>query len=225
MRTGYLRVPQMNMSGVRHCQVRYIQAAMEPFDEKKVEPWNTFNRWMEEAKQAEPNDPNAAALATAAEDGTPSVRMVLVKGISERGLRFFTHEDSQKGRELLVNPRAALVLHWKSLRRQVRFQGEVSVLGHEETDEYFHSRSRRSQIAAAISQQSRPLASREEMEREVQAYSAKLDGAPVLLPRHWRGFLLNPGVIEFWADGPDRLHDRNQFLREGEGWRTQRLYP
>lgn len=198
---------------------------MEPFDGNATNPWQTFEHWMTEAKQSEPNDPNAAALATATAEGVPSVRMVLVKGVSERGLRFFTNEDSQKGQELLSNLRAALVLHWKSLRRQVRFQGDVSLLSREETDEYFHSRSRRSQIAAAISQQSRPLESRETMESEVRQFSEQLGDAPVPLPERWQGFLLMPKVIEFWADGPDRTHDRVQFKPEGDGWRSQRLYP
>lgn len=198
---------------------------MEPFDGNVTNPWRTFEHWMAEAETSEPNDPNAAALATATAEGVPSVRMVLVKGASERGLRFFTNEDSQKGKELLSNLHAALVLHWKSLRRQVRFQGDVSLLSREETDEYFHSRSRRSQIAAAISQQSRPLDSRETMEREVREFSERLRDAPVPLPKRWQGFLLTPQVIEFWADGPDRTHDRIQFKPEGDGWRGQRLYP
>lgn len=180
---------------------------------------------MTEAEQSEPNDPNAAALATSTAAGVPSVRMVLVKGVSERGLRIFTNEGSQKGQELLSNPHAALVLHWKSLRRQVRFQGGVTLLSREETEEYFHSRGRRSQIAAAVSQQSRPLGSREQMEQEVQTFSQQLGDAPVPLPQHWGGFLLTPKVIEFWADGPDRTHNRMQFVRADAGWRTQRLYP
>ncbi len=203
----------------------HIQGAMEPFDLPSPDPWQVFEQWMGEAEQSEPNDPNAAALATASADGAPSVRMVLVKGAGERGVRFFTNEDSQKGQELLANPRAAIVLHWKSLRRQVRFQGEVSVLSREETDEYFHSRGRRSQIAAAISHQSQPVASREQMDREVQEYTATLGDAPVPLPPRWSGFLLSPRVVEFWVDGPDRLHDRMQFQRDGDGWRSQRLYP
>lgn len=202
-----------------------IQAAMEPFDGEVSDPWRVFEQWMAEAEHSEPNDPNAAALATATPDGTPSVRMVLVKGVNERGVRFFTNEDSQKGTELLLNPRAAMVLHWKSLRRQVRFQGDVSLLSREETDEYFHSRSRRSQIAAAASLQSRPLASREELDGRVATLSRELGERPVPLPERWSGFLLAPRVIELWADGPDRLHNRVQFRREGEGWRGQRLYP
>lgn len=198
---------------------------MEPFDEPAMTPWPTFALWMAEAERSEPNDPNAAALATATPDGIPSVRMVLVKGSSERGLRFFTNEESQKGRELLSNPHAALVLHWKSLRRQVRFQGDISQLSREETDEYFHSRGRRSQIAAAISQQSRPLGSREQMDHEVRIFTDRLGDGIVPLPERWGGFLLAPRVVEFWADGPDRMHNRMQFQRSEEGWRTQRLYP
>ncbi len=198
---------------------------MEPFDGAVYDPWNVFEHWMADAEKSEPNDPNAAALATATPDGTPSVRMVLIKGIDRRGVRFFTNEDSQKGTELLLNPRAAMVLHWKSLRRQVRFQGDVSLLSREETDAYFHSRGRRSQIAAAVSMQSRPLESREKMEHEAAELAERLSDAPVPLPERWSGFLLAPRVIELWADGPDRMHDRIQFRREGEGWRGQRLYP
>ena len=198
---------------------------MAPFDGDTHNPWDVFQQWMAEAEQSEPNDPNAAALATSTPDGAPSVRMVLIKGVSERGLRFFSNDDSQKGEELMGNPHAAIVLHWKSLRRQVRFSGTVSLLSSEETDEYFHSRSRRSQIAAAVSQQSRPLASRGQMEQEVAAYTAKLGEDPVPLPDHWRGFLLAPNTVEFWADGPDRMHDRVQFRAQHDGWRAERLYP
>ena len=184
-----------------------------------------FRDWLALAETSEPNDPNAAALATATSDGVPSVRMVLVKGTEDRGLRFFTNRESQKGGELLTNPEAALCLHWKSLRRQVRFKGRVEQLGREEVAEYFHSRSRGSQIAAAISLQSRPLPSRETMDTAVRAYTDELGDAEVPLPEEWTGFLLVPQRVEFWSDGKDRLHDRVLFTRDGEKWSHERLYP
>ena len=184
-----------------------------------------FREWLALAEASEPNDPNAAALATATPDGMPSVRMVLVKGADNRGLRFFSNYCSQKGGELLANPRAALCLHWKSLRRQVRFAGDVVELSQEETAEYFHSRSRRSQIAAAVSVQSHPLASREALDQAVQSYTEQLGDAEVPLPEDWHGFLLVPTCAEFWSDGKDRLHDRVRFTKEGDGWQHQRLYP
>ena len=151
--------------------------------------------------------------------------MVLIKGADERGLRFFTNEESQKGRQLRKNPLAALCLHWKSLRRQVRFEGHVSELGRDEVETYFHSRSRGSQIAAAVSAQSQTLGSRQELEDATRAYAEKLGQEAVPLPQHWVGYLIVPGLIEFWLDGPDRLHDRMQFRREGQAWTPRRLYP
>ena len=184
-----------------------------------------FQAWLEEASHVEPNDPTAAALATATVSGVPSVRMVLTKGADERGVRFFTNSGSQKGHELEENPQAAMCFHWKSLRRQVRFEGRVEQLGRDETAAYFHSRSRGSQIAAAVSQQSRPLASRAAFEDATRALAAKLGDAEVPLPDEWNGFLLVPGTIEFWADGPDRMHDRIRFSLEADAWVGQRLYP
>ena len=188
-------------------------------------PIEAFQDWLKAAETSEPNDANAAALATATAAGVPSVRMVLVKGSNERGLRFFTNADSQKGIELQENPVAALCFHWKTMRRQVRFAGEVVALSEDETERYFHSRSRASQIAAAVSKQSHSLGSRSELEVAVREYTAQHEGAPVPLPKDWVGFLLIPSSIEFWMDGPDRLHDRLLFKRVGNEWQTQRLYP
>ncbi len=188
------------------------------------DPLQTFHAWFRDAEASEPNDPNAAALATASADGTPSVRMVLVKRIDERGFCFFTNAQSQKGRELLAIPQAALCFHWKSLRRQVRVSGPVVDMSGEESDEYFHSRSRRSQIGAAVSQQSRLLAQREEMEEQVRLFTESHPGK-VPRPAYWRGFRIVPRQIEFWVDGPDRLHDRILFLRDGGEWKKQRLWP
>ncbi|WP_419805763.1 pyridoxamine 5'-phosphate oxidase [Terriglobus sp.] len=198
---------------------------MEPFEGTSPQPMQVFREWLSLAEKSEPNDPNAAALATATREGVPSVRMVLVKGAEDRGVRFFTNRGSQKGEELLQNPEAALCLHWKSTRRQVRFAGTVQQLSREETAEYFHSRSRGSQIAAAISSQSRPLPSRDALNTAVRAYTAELGDREVPLPEDWTGFLLVPRQVEFWSDGKDRLHDRMLFTRAGEGWTQTRLYP
>ena len=188
------------------------------------DPIALYTQWFEEAKDSEPNDPNAAALATASEDGAPSVRMVLVKRADARGFCFFTNAGSQKGTELEENPRAAICMHWKTLRRQVRVAGEVFPLPTDEVTEYFHSRSRRSQIGAAVSQQSRPLASREELEQAVEHF-AGLHPGEVPRSEYWRGYRIAPERIEFWADGPDRLHDRIVFERQGDGWSKTRLWP
>ena len=188
------------------------------------DPLELYERWMEEAKASEPSDPNAAALATATADGVPSVRMVLVKGIDARGFSFFTNAESMKGEELAANPNAALCLHWKSLRRQVRVRGAVQPLPVEEVERYFHSRGRRSQIGAAVSAQSRPLASREQLEEQVRRFTDEHPGE-IPLPAYWRGYCVAAERVEFWRDGPDRLHDRVVFVREGAGWWRSRLYP
>ena len=190
----------------------------------RTDPLAIFHAWMEEAKASEPNDPNAVALATSTVDGQPSVRMVLMKRADERGFAFFTNEQSQKGLELSANPRAAMCFHWKSLRRQVRLEGTISEQTAAEVDTYFHSRSRRSQLGAAASQQSRPLQRRKALEDAV----AELDQRyPEEIPRppYWVGYLLKPERVEFWQDGPDRLHDRAAFTRSADGWTSQRLYP
>ena len=188
------------------------------------DPLELYRRWMQEAKVSETNDPNAAALATATADGVPSVRMVLVKSADERGFSFFTNAESRKGEELAANPHAALCLHWKSLRRQVRVRGTVSPLPVEEVERYFHSRSRGSQIGAAVSQQSRPLASRELLEEQVRRFTEQ-HPEEIPLPTYWRGYCVAAERVEFWRDGPDRLHDRLVFARAGEGWTRTRLYP
>ncbi|GAA3757133.1 pyridoxamine 5'-phosphate oxidase [Terriglobus aquaticus] len=198
---------------------------MDLFANLPNEPMPMFREWLTVAETSEPNDANAAALATATRDGLPSVRMVLVKGAEDRGLSIFTDRDSQKGREIAGNPEVALCLHWKSQRRQVRFAGRMEPLSREESERYFHSRSRGSQIAAAVSHQSEPLASRAELDTAVKQYEQELGGAEVPLPERWVGFLLVPRRVEFWSDGKDRLHDRVVFLRDGDGWKTERLYP
>jgi pyridoxamine 5'-phosphate oxidase len=189
------------------------------------EPWALFKSWLEDAARSEPNDPNAMALATVDPDGLPNVRMVLLKGFDEAGFVFYTNTESNKGRELLGQRKAALVLHWKSLRRQIRARGPVTLVSDEEADAYFQSRPRDSRIGAWASQQSRPLESRFALEKAVAVNTAKYAVGEVPRPPHWTGFRIAPVSIEFWQDKPFRLHDRVVFTREGDGWRKVRLYP
>jgi pyridoxamine 5'-phosphate oxidase len=189
-----------------------------------LDPLALFEQWFKLAEASEPNDPNAVALATATADGTPSVRMVLAKRIGDYPFCFFTNAEGRKGRELAENPRVSLCFHWKSLRRQVRVEGTVSLLDAKAVDEYFHSRSRRSQVGAAVSQQSRPLASREELEDAVRDFEAAHPGE-IPRPEHWAGYRVTVERIEFWIDGANRLHDRFLFTRAGDSWTTIRLYP
>jgi pyridoxamine 5'-phosphate oxidase len=195
-----------------------------PHEIESSDPLQLFDRWMREAEERELNDPNAAALATATTDGRPSVRMVLAKRIREHRFAFFTNAESRKGLELAENPHAALCFHWKSLRRQVRVEGDVCPLADADVDRYFHSRSRASQIGAAVSRQSRPLGSREELEDQVRAFTEAHPGE-VPRPQYWRGFYIEPVSIEFWTDGAHRLHDRFLFTRDNGGWAAVRLYP
>lgn len=192
--------------------------------ESASDPLAVFAEWFEEAEVSELNDPNAVALATAALRGAPSVRMVLIKRVDERGFCFYTNVESQKGAELMENPRAAICFYWKSLKRQVRVEGMVFELSQEEAEDYFHSRSRRSQLGALVSRQSQPLESRAVLEQMVKERAAEFPGV-IPRPEYWRGFVLRPEWIEFWQDGADRLHDRVVFTRSGEGWEKQRLFP
>ena len=189
-----------------------------------VDPLELFDRWLREAEQAEPNDSNAAALATATPEGAPSVRMVLVKRVKTDRFCFFTNAESRKGRELEANRSVSLCFHWKSLRRQVRVEGVVHELEAPIVDAYFRSRSWASQIGAAISEQSRILKSREELEERVLRFTEVTPGE-VPRPSYWRGFRVLPERIEFWISGADRLHDRFLFTRRGEEWEQVRLYP
>jgi pyridoxamine 5'-phosphate oxidase len=189
------------------------------------EPFALFQAWLKEAEASEPNDPNAMALATVDETGLPNVRMVLLKGFDEKGFVFYTNTESNKGRELLGQGKAALVLHWKSLRRQVRARGPVTLVSEQEADAYFQSRPRDSRIGAWASQQSRPLESRFALEKAVAVNTAKFAVGEIPRPPHWTGFRIAPSTIEFWQDKPFRLHDRVVFSREGDGWRKVRLYP
>jgi len=202
---------------------------MEIRSERPADPLDVFAVWLGEAEKAEPNDPNAMALATVGEDGMPSCRMVLLKGYDPQGFVFYTNYESRKGRQLLATPKAALLFHWKSLRRQVRVEGAVAPVSDAEADEYFASRHRQSQIGAWASQQSRPLEGRFELEKRVALYAAKHAIGHVPRPPYWSGFRLTPRLIEFWQDGAFRLHDRLVYTRqpegEGGGWTTERLYP
>jgi pyridoxamine 5'-phosphate oxidase len=191
------------------------------------EPWRLFSAWFEEAVGREPADPNAMALATVDADGLPNVRMVLLKGVDERGFVFYTNLDSPKGRELEQAPRAALVFHWKSLTRQVRVRGSVERVTDAEADAYFATRPRLTQIGAWASRQSSPLESRLAFEKAVALYTAKYLVGPVPRPRNWSGFRVVPQAFEFWHDRPFRLHDRIEFRRTqpGGAWTKTRLYP
>lgn len=202
-----------------------MQGAMEDFGAETAEdPIALFAAWLREAEALEPNDPNAAALATATIDGVPSVRMVLVKRVDARGLAFFTNAESRKGREIAGNAHAAMCFHWKSLRRQVRIEGMVSELPGADADAYFHTRTRMSQLSAAASEQSRVLGSREELEARVHELGAQYPNE-VPRPDYWRGYVLPPERIEFWIQGVARLHDRFLFVRSGDAWTKQRLFP
>lgn len=203
------------------------QALFDDSDANIMDPFAIFEEWFAEARQSEPNDPHAMALASVDADGLPDVRIVLLNARDARGFAFFTNFESAKGQELLAHPKAAMVMHWKSLRRQVRMRGPVEVVAPDEADAYFASRAKGSQIASSASRQSRPLASRAQLSAEVAALEAQIGAAPVTRPPHWSGFRLVPQVIEFWKDGEFRLHDRVQFTRATPNapWTRQRLYP
>jgi pyridoxamine 5'-phosphate oxidase len=192
-----------------------------------TEPLALFEAWMAEAEAAEPADPDAMAVATVDPSGLPNVRMILLKGADERGFVFYTNCQSAKGEELAANPKAALVLYWKSLGRQIRIRGPVEPVSEAEADAYFASRHRESRIGACASRQSRPLASRAALEAEVARLTDDFAGGEVPRPDYWQGYRLVPLEIEFWKSGPFRLHDRIVFRRASlrEAWTKTRLYP
>jgi pyridoxamine 5'-phosphate oxidase len=189
------------------------------------DPFTLFDAWFGEAKAAEPADAEAMALATADADRRPSVRMVLLKGVGPKGFVFYTNEQSQKGEELAENPEAALLFHWKSLRRQVRAAGSIERVSEADADSYFDTRGRDSQLGAWASDQSRPLESRDTFERRFEAMKQRFDGMAIPRPPHWGGYRLVPRSIEFWSDRPHRLHERRLFTCTDGGWTEGLLYP
>ena len=192
-----------------------------------AEPFLLFAEWLRDAEAKEPNDPNAMAVATVDETGMPNVRMVLLKGHDRDGFVFYTNFESRKGREILASRKAALLFHWKSLRRQVRVRGTVEIVADAEADAYYASRSRGSRIGAWASRQSRPLESRFALEKAVAEYGLKFGIGEIPRPAHWSGFRVVPAAFEFWHDRPFRLHDRIVFERDAADapWRKSRLYP
>jgi len=190
-----------------------------------TDPFQLFSDWFAEAQASEPNDPEAMSLATATPDGRPSVRIVLLKGHGPDGFTFYTNLDSRKGAELAANGRAALLFHWKSLRRQVRVEGPVETVSDADADEYFATRARDSQLGAWASWQSRPLDARETFEKRFDEMSRRFDGDAVPRPPRWSGFRMKPEYFEFWSDRPHRLHERRVFKLAAGEWREGLLYP
>jgi len=206
--------------------VRQVAAAAPPPLLAADDPFALFSAWLGEALKSEPNDGNAMAVATVDEAGLPDVRMVLLKDVDPAGFVFYTNLESAKGAQLAANPRAALLFHWKSLRRQIRVRGEVSAVSDAEADAYFATRTRQAQIGAWASDQSRPLPDRLALEKAIAKVGLRFGLGKVTRPPTWSGFRLAPQVFEFWRDRPFRLHERLVFERaDGGGWSQSRLFP
>lgn len=191
----------------------------------RPEPIGLFIDWLADAGAHEVNDSNAMTLSTVDADGSPDARIVLLKDVDQRGFTFYSNRESAKGLELAARPVAALTFHWKSLRRQVRVRGAVEPVTVEEADAYFASRARESRIGAWASDQSRVLDARETLEAAVARETARFDGHEVDRPERWTGWRVMPQSVEFWRDRPFRLHDRLRFLRAGDGWASEQLWP
>jgi pyridoxamine 5'-phosphate oxidase len=210
---------------------KYDPEAAPPPDDAQFfaadEPLALFTRWLKDAAAKEPNDPNSMALATVDETGAPDVRMVLLKDFDAQGFTFYTNAESAKGRQLAAHPHAALMFHWKSLRRQVRARGPITQVSAEEADAYFATRDRGARLGAWASDQSRPLESRFALEKRIAEYAARFGLGEVPRPPHWTGYRLAPVEMEFWRDRPFRLHDRLHFSRPAPAapWAKRRLYP
>ncbi len=194
-----------------------------------VSPFSIFDAWFSEARDSEPNDPNAMAVATVSAAGQPSVRMVLLKGHDQRGFVFYTNFEGRKAGELFAHPKAALLFHWKSVRRQIRIEGSVAQVSDEEADAYFATRGRDSQLGAWASDQSRPLDARETFLKRFDDVAARFDSTAVPRPPFWGGFRVRPERFEFWQDREHRLHERRTFVRDGasdgDTWHEGLLYP
>ena len=211
----------MSIADIRreYARARLDEAHVSP------DPVAEFDRWFTQAQEAKVLEPNAMALATATRDGTPSVRMVLLKGYDERGFVFFTDYRSRKGAELEGNPRAALAFYWGELERQVRITGTVELTSAQESEEYFRTRPRGSRLGAWVSHQSRVIPSRDLLESRLREVEERFPTDDVPLPPHWGGYRLRPEELEFWQGREDRLHDRIRYMRDGGGWKVERLSP
>ncbi|MGM0588418.1 MAG: pyridoxamine 5'-phosphate oxidase [Bacteroidota bacterium] len=194
-------------------------------DQLLDDPFEMFDRWFDEAMSSEVELINAMTLATASQQGVPSSRIVLLKGVDERGFIFYTNYQSRKAHELLENPNCSLTIFWGELERQVRVVGKAQQISKDESREYFHSRPRESQIGAWASQQSKPLNGREELEERFKNYREKFEGQEIPLPDHWGGFVVVPSEVEFWQGRPNRLHDRFVYEQQGNSWICKRLNP
>tara|TARA_B100000945_G_scaffold306136_1_gene293297 strand:+ start:15 stop:647 length:633 start_codon:yes stop_codon:yes gene_type:complete len=194
--------------------------------EDEANPIVLFKKWFVAAEKSEINDPNALSLATSSLDGIPSVRMVLLKGLNDKGFVFYTNFKSKKGKDLKNNPNASMCFHWKSLRRQIRVSGKVNVIGNKEADDYFNSRAYGSRIGAWASTQSQVMKNRDEFLQKIKEYEKKYpDQKKVPRPPHWSGWRLDPHEIEFWLEIKNRVHERLNYKKEKDSWIKEVLYP